>query len=265
MNPLFWKTRVEELGRICGSGRNSVRSLKPIDRAKGAGLIHELKDLAHLSRRVDASVILLLIAGLIVFMVHPISAQSPSFQAGKAEDIRDIKGIISLAGLEWWIYAGGVLALIGLGLLIYLLKRKKPIEVVVESPEGRAFREMEEARAYLQEGMAREFSLRVSEVLRRYLEERFHVPVVQRTTEEFLQELRKSRLVGVVSHKEELNVFFSLCDQAKFGREPLTLTEMEAMWSSARSFVEQSGITAALGNKPLAETRNDALVEAGSV
>jgi hypothetical protein len=165
------------------------------------------------------------------------------------EDIRDIQGIISLAGLEWWIYVGALVALAGLILGIYLLKRRKPTLAELESPETIAFRELEEARDLMLEGSAREFSLDVSEVLRRYIEERFHVPVVQRTTEEFLQQMRKSRLMGVMSHLDELDVFLKLCDQAKFGREPLTITEMETMWASARNFVEQTGLSLALGKK----------------
>jgi hypothetical protein len=252
MKKTLWNVPVDELMELVKAGEASRGRLKNAYASGSSG--NALRILSRCSRVMDASVVLLLAGGMIMFMVHPACAQDFQTLGTKQEDIHDIQGIISLAGLEWWIYVGGLVALAGMALQIYLLKRKKPAPAAVESAEATAFRELDEARALLQEGMAREFSLDVSEVLRRYIEERFHVPVVQRTTEEFLQEMRRSRLAGVVSHLEELDIFLKLCDQAKFGREPLTLSEMETMWLSARNFVEQSGIALALGQNARSQT-----------
>ncbi|MDZ4788439.1 MAG: DUF4381 family protein [Blastochloris sp.] len=159
------------------------------------------------------------------------------------EDIQDIQGIIPLAGLAWWIYVLGLVAVVGLAVLIYLLKKKKPTLILVEAYGARALRELDESRCVMQEGMAKEFSLSISEVLRRYMEERFHVPVVQRTTEEFLREMRMLHLREITDHLEELDQFLHLCDQAKFGKEALSFEEMETMWLSARRFVEQTMVS----------------------
>ena len=159
------------------------------------------------------------------------------------EDIQDIQGIIPLAGLAWWTYVIGLVAVVGLAVLIYLLKKKKPTLILVEAYGARALRELDESRCVMQEGMAKEFSLSISEVLRRYMEERFHVPVVQRTTEEFLREMRMLHLREITDHLEELDQFLHLCDQAKFGKEALSFEEMETMWLSARRFVEQTMVS----------------------
>jgi hypothetical protein len=240
MKKSFWSLRVEELLRLQQQEffqrKAGIRSLP-----EGGG--QAFKTMGRFSRMAGEMAVLLLLAGLMMIMlVAPAHAQGSG-----AEDIKDIRGIISLAGLQWWIYVGGLLALAGLAFQICLLKRRKPPAAKAESAESVAFRELDKARDLLREGQAREFSLDISEILRRYIEDRFHVSVVQRTTEEFLQDMRRSRLAGVLSHLDELDVFLRLCDQAKFGREALTLSEMETMWFSARVFVEQSGLALALG------------------
>ncbi|NJK93025.1 MAG: hypothetical protein HC904_15100 [Blastochloris sp.] len=117
---------------------------------------------------------------------------------------------------------------------------QKSTALPIETMEARALRELEEARPGLREGNAREFSLRISEILRIYMEARFSLPVVQRTTEEFLLHLRRSSPPDLSPHLEQLDRFLNLCDQAKFAREPLTLSEMETMWLSAQAFIHQT-------------------------
>ena len=261
MKRSFWDERVHEM-------MNLYRELGPRGTpgyvSASSTRNRNLKTRADFSRPAGGMLMALLVATLLLAMlVQPAHAQNVQGQGG-GEDIRDIQGIISLAGLEWWIYVGALVALAGLAFQIWLLKRRRPAAVEPESPETIAFRELDGARELLHEGMAREFSLDVSEVLRRYIEERFHVPVVQRTTEEFLQDMRRSRLPGVLSHLDELDIFLRLCDQAKFGGEALTLSEMETMWTSARAFVEQSGLALALGRDVAKET-SKAPVEPQSV
>jgi hypothetical protein len=172
-------------------------------------------------------------------------SQVLSQEPSTAEDIRDIRGIISLAGLPWWVYLAGLLILVLATALIYWWKTKKTAPTLKESMEARALRELQETRLHLAEGKAREFSLHISEVLRRYIEDRYHIPAVKQTTEEFLQKIRQTHLMP--EHAEQLNVFLQLCDQAKFGKDPLSLEEMETMWTGAQQFVERSSVSLALG------------------
>lgn len=164
----------------------------------------------------------------------------PQLSAPQPQDIEDIRGIILLAGLEWWIYVLALAAMIGIGLLIYLLKRKKINPLPIESYKAKALRELAEARPLMLEGEARAFSLFISEILRNYLESHYHISVVQRTTEEFLQDIAKSNLLEMKTHAEDLNGFLHLCDQAKFGKEPLSLAEMETLWLCASRFIEST-------------------------
>lgn len=167
-------------------------------------------------------------------------------QTPAPEDIQDIRGIIFLAGLEWWIYVLALAALIVIGLLIYLLKKKKIIPLPIESYEAKALRELAEARPLMLEGEARTFSLFISEILRNYIEAHFRISVVQRTTEEFLHDLSKSSPLEMKTHTEDLNRFLRLCDQAKFGKEPLSLAEMETLWLCASRFIQTTQLTLAL-------------------
>ena len=84
---------------------------------------------------------------------------------------------------------------------------------------------------------AREFSIEVSEIVRSYIEARFHVRVAHQTTEEFLHELLEPSDALLAGHQELLAEFLHHCDLAKFARWILSREEMEAMHASARMFV----------------------------
>lgn len=90
----------------------------------------------------------------------------------------------------------------------------------------------------------------VSDVLRAYMEERFELRAPERTTEEFMEELRSStKLRG--DHKSLLEDFLSRCDLVKFARFEPTLPEMQALLDSAMRFVDE---TAPLGEAAGTET-----------
>ena len=84
---------------------------------------------------------------------------------------------------------------------------------------------------------AREFSIAVSDVVRRYIEERFAVTATHRTTEEFLHDLLESSHAPLARHRALLSEFLQQCDLVKFAGMSLTLQNMESLHHSARAFV----------------------------
>jgi hypothetical protein len=100
---------------------------------------------------------------------------------------------------------------------------------------------LEKARALMTLETAREFSIEVSEIVRSYIEARFHVRVAHQTTEEFLHELLEPSDALLAGHQELLAEFLHHCDLAKFARWILSREEMEAMHASARMFVLETG------------------------
>jgi len=90
---------------------------------------------------------------------------------------------------------------------------------------------------------AREFGIAASEVIRSYIEKRFDVIATQRTTEEFLQTLLQSSNETLTRHRPLLEGFLQQCDFVKFASGSLAVTDMEALFQSARGFVLATGET----------------------
>jgi hypothetical protein len=157
--------------------------------------------------------------------------------AEAAEDIRDIRGPKFLVP-PWLLpalIAGAVLLAFGAWGLWRRLRRRRQPRVLL--PFEIALRRLEEMRALMQPDDAREFSIAVSDVVRRYIEERFSVTATHRTTEEFLHDLLESSHAPLARHRALLSEFLQACDLVKFAGMSLTLQNMESLHHSARAFV----------------------------
>ena len=109
-----------------------------------------------------------------------------------ANDIRDIKPPVAiLNGWEWVLWALAAMLLFSLvtAIVLFCLLRKKPRSVPPVLPAHvRAKQKLAEALALITQ--PKPFVIAVSDTARTYLEERFKFRAPERTTEEFLHELR---------------------------------------------------------------------------
>ncbi len=152
------------------------------------------------------------------------------------EDIRDIRGPkFILPAWAWWaaIAAALLLALCG----YWLWRRQHRRRARVLTPFEIALNGLEEIRARMLPGSAREFSTEVSAIVRTYIEQRFDVTATRRTTEEFLRELLESANASLARHRTLLGEFLQQCDVVKFAAQSLTIQNMESLRQSARAFV----------------------------
>jgi hypothetical protein len=153
-----------------------------------------------------------------------------------AEDIRDIRGPIHLLP-EWVLPAligGAVLVALG----IYgLWRRRRNRAARVLSPYEIALRRLEEIGALMQPAHAREFTTAASDIVRQYIEQRFHVTATRRTTEEFLRDLLECSEAALAAHQGLLGDFLHQCDFVKFAAQSLTQRNMESLRQAARAFV----------------------------
>jgi len=164
-------------------------------------------------------------------------------QRGKLT-IEDIEDVVDIpAKPVWWLllpalaFAGG-----SSGLWLYL-RRKKIKEAV------RIFRPAHEiAYARLQAlinqdlikaGKVKEFYEAISDILRHYIEDRFELRAPERTTEEFLFEIRDT---GVLTqdHSKSLAEFLTHCDLVKFAKHSPTNEQIQHTFDSAKNFIEQT-------------------------
>jgi Domain of unknown function (DUF4381) len=168
---------------------------------------------------------------------------SPASPAG--EDIRDIRQPGHLPTPRVWaVVVAGVISLPAA-----LWKWIRHDKLFVMPPHELALQYLEESRALMDAGRAREYCSEVSKILRRYIEERFHVHAPQLTTKEFLRELIEAREKMPVSQRALLGDFLQHCDLAKLTGWRCCLPDLKAMHTSALEFVRQTAVTKTDQNK----------------
>ena len=144
-----------------------------------------------------------------------------------------------------WAGIGGVTVLSVLGALLYWWRgRKKGKRIVVipsGSPHRRAYQALEKLLAddLLARGEIKAFHVRLSEILRRYIEKRFAVMEPERSIEEFLVEIGNSGLLRT-EHRIVLRDFLSRCDQVKFARNQPDDLEIERTVNLCRQFIRET-------------------------
>ncbi len=117
-------------------------------------------------------------------------------------------------------------------------KATKPVvPAVIIPPYRRAFERLNAALDLLHD--PHRFIVVVSQTVRVYLEERFRLHAPERTTEEFLFEVRNSADLTDVQ-KNSLADFLSRCDMVKFARYEPPEAELREIYQAAVRLVEET-------------------------
>jgi len=155
-----------------------------------------------------------------------------------AQEFHDISPPVDYSLLPpWMIFAGVFGTLLILGLAGWLIQRwlRKPKPEI--TPRARALQLLESARAEIAQLTPYQFSIRVSDILRRYVMEQYKLPATRQTSVEFLEPLAK-----VSSFSEDdrslLGDFLSRCDLIKFARYDATTADSELLLDEASRFVK---------------------------
>lgn len=168
---------------------------------------------------------------------------TPMLAESGFSDIRDVVRFAS--PWPWVIAASAALAFI---LFYWVWKRYQARQAALraayrEPPHQVAERELETLRKEGPTLEAEVFSVRVSRVLRRYLEDALSLPAPERTTEEFLNELSDQNSFDDAL-KNELSQFLQQNDLVKFARQDLNAdqraTLLECAFNVIRATVSQT-------------------------
>lgn len=155
--------------------------------------------------------------------------------------LHDIRGPVEIPSPWDWLWQLlwiGIIALILWGLWkAWLRWKNRPREVQVVSAHTKALAELEQALSLLSDPNA--FCTRVSTILRRFLESRFNLHAPERTTEEFLHELRIIRRL-TPDQKETLAGFLSQCDLVKFARLEPSEEELLHLHRTAKRLIQET-------------------------
>ncbi|SPE63371.1 conserved hypothetical protein [Verrucomicrobia bacterium] len=167
-----------------------------------------------------------------------IPATAPGALTNRLHDIKPPVEIPS--GWAWvaWVLGALVLAALLVWAWKYWQRRRAEVPAVpVIPPHVRAKQKLSEALALI--NRPREFCILVSDTIRAYLEERFNFHAPERTTEEFLYELRETNLL-TPDQKESLGTFLQRCDLVKFARYEPGEPELHDLHDAALRLVEET-------------------------
>jgi len=161
-----------------------------------------------------------------------------------AEALRDIQGPVSLGSRFNLPLLPGILVLLAILALLFMFlsrSRKAPAVIPKKPAHEIAYAQLQKLKAkdLIRQGRIKEYYSEVSDIVRRYLENRFLLKAPEMTTEEFLFYVRDYRQL-ISGHKTLLKAFLLACDLVKFAKYAPPAEEMDAIFVAAKKLVDET-------------------------
>lgn len=161
--------------------------------------------------------------------------------------IKDLVGPMEMPGGDRrWLYlaAGliGAAVVAGGGVIFWRRRKNGPAAILARIPAHElAYRELERLLAdkLIEQGQMKLFYIRISDILRHYIENRFALHAPERTTEEFLAELQRSTALAS-DHKVLLKEFLLHCDLVKFAELLPTNDQIQKTFDLCKQFIVET-------------------------
>ena len=144
----------------------------------------------------------------------------------------------------WMIFVGSLIVLTIIGLAIWYGRRFFRKKQVTLSPRERALAALSEIESEVERIAPYQFSIRVSNILRRYVVEQFALPMTRQTSVEFLNAIASAPNFGD-EEKALLADFLNRCDLIKFARYEATPEDSRLLLDEARQFVKGGALVPA--------------------
>jgi len=164
-----------------------------------------------------------------------------------AEGLRDVKPPIPLPFPFFLVILMIAILLIVMVIFLFWFRLKKkntkksiPSQVIIP-PWQKAFKLLAELQKerLLQEGKVKEYYLKLSNILRNYIEEKFDIKAPEMTTEEFLFSLKNfSDFTG--KQKNMLKDFLTCCDMVKFAKHMPEIVHAKESLEIIKSFITET-------------------------
>jgi hypothetical protein len=202
---------------------------------------------------------------------HVLESEPVSIKVGSIlpENMKDIK-IVGAIGpltlpppdLTWlFILVGAILIVGGAGgalLYLYLKKQAEKIRIITIPAHELAYRQLRKlvAKNLIEKGETKLFYYGISDIMRRYIENRFDLNASEETTEEFLASL--SGWSGFsAEQKRLLKLFLEHCDLVKFANHTPSKDDIQKTFDSLKLFIyETESVEARIEDKGSEESEN---------
>jgi hypothetical protein len=137
----------------------------------------------------------------------------------------------------WSIFLASFVALSLIGLAIWFFTRRRKPALPPKTPREIALEELDRIAGDIDETEPYQFSIRVSDILRRYVSNQYGVPLTRQTSIEFLTALSKSSSFSA-NEKSLLEDFLNRCDLIKFARYEASAADSHLLLEEAMRFVK---------------------------
>ena len=154
-----------------------------------------------------------------------------------AEEFHDIAPPIDYSLIApWVVFVAAFIGLSIIGLIAWLIVRSRKRTTPRQSPRERALELLDRMQGDIEKMQPYRFSIRVSDILRRYVTEQYNLPVTRQTSVEFLNALTTS---SPFSDEERtlLEDFLNRCDLIKFAHYDATPSDSRLLLEEAIRFV----------------------------
>jgi len=162
-----------------------------------------------------------------------------------AQNVNDIVPPVNYSLVPpWMIFVASLLVLTILGLTVWYGRKLFHKEKPIPTPRERGLVALVEIEKEVERINPYQFSIRVSDILRRYVMEQFDLPMTRQTSVEFLNAIG---LAASFSDDEKtlLADFLNRCDLIKFARYEATSTDSRLLLDEARQFVKGGALVTA--------------------
>jgi hypothetical protein len=163
-----------------------------------------------------------------------------------ADQFHDIAPPVDYSLIPTWaVFVATFFALTIIGLIVWLIARPRRQAPPTKSPRDRVLEELDRIADEIETSNPYQFSIRVSDILRRYVTEQYNLPVTRQTSVEFLEGLAKA---SPFSDDEKLLLedFLNRCDLIKFARYDATTADSRSLLEEATGFVKGGQLATAL-------------------
>lgn len=158
-------------------------------------------------------------------------------------DIRPLKAPVEITG-GFPLVAFLILVLAftaAIAVFIYFKRRKQAVtatENPLKSPEEIAMEELQALREknLAGKGMIKEYYIEISDIIRKYIEGKFRVSALDRTTWEIYQEMRDKKIQRQSTAR--IKDFLEGCDMVKFAKYIPDQKEIEDAYNKAKEIIE---------------------------
>lgn len=155
-----------------------------------------------------------------------------------AEELHDIAPPVDYSLLPAWVvFCGAFVGLVLCGLIGWWIRRRWQRPKPQPSARERTLALLDRISREIEALSPYQFSIRVSDILRRYVTEHYQLPVTRQTSVEFLAALTKTSPFSE-DEKSLLEDFLNRCDLIKFARYDATTEDSRLLLEEATRFVK---------------------------